>query len=271
MAKARTRAGKSPRRAATKTAAKRRAPPKPLVVKDPPLTLVEMAERLKARVKRLRFGPPVAYVYNPLEYAWPVARSYYERYGQAPKEALFVGINPGPFGMGQTGVPFGEIAAVRDYLQLSGDVIAPRKTHEKRPVQGFECPRSEVSGQRLWGAFSRRFTTASELFSKAFVINYCPLLFLDDKAINLTPDKIKRDERAKLEKVCDLALAETIAVLKPKFVVGIGQYAAKRISLVTGKEAILMPHPSPANPQANKTWETDARQALIDAGLDDYL
>jgi single-strand selective monofunctional uracil DNA glycosylase len=230
-----------------------------------------MAERLKARVKRLRFKAPVKYVYNPLEYAWPVARAYYERYGQAPKEALFVGINPGPFGMGQTGVPFGEIAAVRDYLQLTGDVVAPRKTHSKRPVQGFECPRSEISGQRLWGAFMKKFTTAEEFFSKAFVINYCPLMFLDEKAVNVTPDKIKKEERQKMEKVCDKALAETIAVLQPKYVVGIGQYAQKRITLVTGEEAILMPHPSPANPKANKSWETDAKQALIDAGLTDYM
>src|ERR1700752_1551878 len=105
-------------------------------------------ERLRTRVKRLRFGPPVAYVYNPLEYAWPVARAYFERYGRPPKEVLFLGMNPGPFGMGQTGVPFGEIASVRDFLQLSGDVVAPRRFHAKRPVLGFDCPRSEVSGQR---------------------------------------------------------------------------------------------------------------------------
>lgn len=234
--------------------------------------LVSVMERLRSRVKRLRFGDPVAYVYNPLEYAWPVARAYFERYGRAPKEVLFLGMNPGPFGMGQTGVPFGEVSAVRDYLQLTGDIIAPRRVHAKRPVLGFECPRSEVSGQRLWGAFAKRHPRADAFFERAFVVNYCPLLFLAESGANLTPDKLAKEERQKLEAVCDKALAETIAVLQPKHIVGVGTYAAKRAALVTGSDAIItMPHPSPASPAANKGWEQIARKVLVEAGLPDFL
>lgn len=233
--------------------------------------LVSVAERLKSRVKRLRFGPPVAYVYNPLEYAWPVARAYYERYGGAPKEVLFIGMNPGPFGMAQTGVPFGEVAAVRDYLRLTGEIVMPRRTHPKRPVQGFDCPRSEISGQRLWGAFAKRHPMAEEFFARAFVLNYCPLLFLGPSAVNITPDKVNKDDRKKMEAVCDKALAETISVLTPKYIVGIGNYATKRASKVTGTDVICMPHPSPASPAANTGWEKSARKALTDAGLPDIM
>ena len=234
--------------------------------------LVSVMERLKSRVKRLRFGDPVAYVYNPLEYAWPVARAYFERYGRGPKDVLFLGMNPGPFGMGQTGVPFGEVAAVRDYLQLTGDIIAPRRVHAKRPVLGFDCPRSEVSGQRLWGAFAKRHPEADAFFARAFVLNYCPLLFLGESGVNITHDKVAKEERHKLEAVCDKALAETIRVLQPKHIVGVGMYAAKRASLVTGSDAIItMPHPSPASPAANKGWEKAARKALVEAGLPDLL
>jgi single-strand selective monofunctional uracil DNA glycosylase len=233
--------------------------------------LVAAAKRLRSRVKRLRFWPPVAYVYNPLEYAWPIARSYYERYGCPPKEVLFVGMNPGPFGMAQTGVPFGEIAAVRDYLCLSGEVASPRRTHPKRPVQGLACPRSEVSGQRLWAAFASRHPKADDFFSRAFVVNYCPLMFLSESGANITPDKLPKEDRQKLEAVCDKSLAETFAVLRPRHVVGIGNYAAKRASKVLGTDVIVMPHPSPASPSANRGWEKAARKALVASGLCDLL
>ena len=34
------------------------------------------------------------------------------------KRVVFLGMNPGPFGMAQVGVPFGEVAAVRDWLRI---------------------------------------------------------------------------------------------------------------------------------------------------------
>lgn len=224
-------------------------------------------ERLKARTKRLRFGPPVAFTYRPLEYAWPVARSYFERFGHGPKEILFLGMNPGPFGMGQTGVPFGEVAAVRDFLGLAGAIASPRTTHPKRPVQGWECTRSEVSGQRLWSAIAKKHGTPEKFFARAFILNYCPLLFLGETGANVALDKIAKDERKALETICDASLAECIAIVKPKHLVGVGGYAAKRLEVVTGKEPIVMPHPSPASPTANRGWSEAARKALTAAGL----
>lgn len=233
--------------------------------------LVAIMERLKTRTKRLRFGPPVAFVYHPLEYAWPVARAYFERYGTAPKEILLLGMNPGPFGMGQTGVPFGEVASVKGFLALDGKITPPAKSHDKRPILGWASTRSEVSGQRLWGAFARKHVKPEAFFSRAFVLNYCPLLFLGETGANVTPDKIAKDERKACEAICDEALADSIAVLKPKHLVGIGAYAAKRIALVTGREPIVMPHPSPASPTANRGWDEAARNALASAGLEGLL
>ncbi len=235
--------------------------------------LIASVERMKARLKRVRFGPPVAYVYSPLEYAWTIARAYYERYGRGQKEILFIGMNPGPFGMGQTGVPFGEVAAVRDYMCLEGLVTSPRHVHPKRPVLGLGCPRSEISGQRLWGAFSKRWPNAEDFFARAFVLNYCPLLFLGPSAVNITPDKTGKVERKKMEAICDKSLAETITIQKPKHIVGIGNYATKRAKAVVealklDHEVINMPHPSPASPAANANWETSARTVLTKAGLD---
>jgi single-strand selective monofunctional uracil DNA glycosylase len=234
--------------------------------------LVHVMDRLRRSVKRLRFGPPVAYVYNPLDYAWPVARAYFEEFGKAPKEVLFLGMNPGPFGMGQTGIPFGEVGLVRDYLGLRGRIGSPRRTHPKRPVEGLECKRSEVSGQRLWGAIQKRHESPAAFFERAFVLNYCPLLFLAESGANLTPDKVARPERDKLEAICDRSLAATLRALRPTYLVGVGQYAAKRAAKVATTEIVVcMPHPSPASPAANRGWLASAQRSLEDAGLDGLL
>src|SRR3954471_11794983 len=121
------------------------------------LRVIEAAAVLRDAVKRLRFAPPVTHVYNPLEYAWTAHEQYLSRYAATPKRAVFLGMNPGPFGMAQTGVPFGEIMAVRDWLGIAAPIAKPKREHPKRLVTGFGCPRSEISGQRLWRLFRQRF------------------------------------------------------------------------------------------------------------------
>lgn len=238
-----------------------------------PSPLVTAAERLHRRTSRLRFGAPVSHVYAPLGYAWPIARAYLERFGGAPKEIVFVGMNPGPFGMGQTGVPFGEVRMVRDWMGLSGKVTAPKSVHPKRPVQGLDCPRSEVSGARLWGAFSRRFEDPASFFRRAFVLNYCPLLFVGETGANVTPDKLRAAERDPLEQLCDQHLTEALAYLSPRIAVGVGQYVTKKLEAlaIPGLEVATIPHPSPANPAANRGWDALARKALTAAGIDGLL
>ena len=81
-------------------------------------------------------------------------------------------MNPGPFGMVQTGVPLGEIAAVRDWMGIEATVEKPATENPKRPIEGFACTRSEVSGRRLWGLFAERFGTAEAFFTDHFVANY---------------------------------------------------------------------------------------------------
>ncbi|MBL8458810.1 MAG: single-stranded DNA-binding protein, partial [Zoogloea sp.] len=172
------------------------------------MTPLEHAARtLSDTLDRLRFAPPVSHVYNPLTYAWAPNAVYLQRYGQGRKRVVFVGMNPGPFGMVQTGVPFGEIAAVRDWMGIEADVLQPAIENPKRPVEGFGCARSEVSGRRLWGLFAERYGTAEAFFAEHFVANYCPLAFFEGGR-NLTPDKLPADEQAPLLAACDAHLRE---------------------------------------------------------------
>ena len=66
---------------------------------------------LRAHMNGLRFGPPTAFVYNPLEYAWSAHEQYLRLAAGDKKKVVFLGMNPGPFGMVQTSVPFGEVTA----------------------------------------------------------------------------------------------------------------------------------------------------------------
>jgi single-strand selective monofunctional uracil DNA glycosylase len=203
------------------------------------------------------FSPPVAYVYKPLEYARSTVKYYFDQYAAAQGRILLLGMNPGPWGMAQTGVPFGEVSLVRDWLRIRGRIEKPGREHPKRPVLGFDCPRSEVSGKRLWGWARERFGAPERFFAHFFVANYCPLMFLDDGARNITPDKLAVRERHALEEVCDQALRSLVSDLAPRRVVGIGKYAEARARIALSNDDIpidCIPHPSPANPAANRGW-----------------
>lgn len=221
--------------------------------------LIEAARQLADDVEKLSFDEPVMHVYNPLRYAWEAHQAYLSRASQEGIEVLFLGMNPGPWGMAQTGVPFGEVAAVRDWIGINVPVKCPPNEHPKRPVQGFDCPRSEVSGRRLWGLFRQRFKTANRFFNTHFVANYCPLVFMEASARNRTPDKLSADQRAPLDDACDRHLQTVLALLDPKWVVGVGTYAEKCLARAleeSRSDAKLsrILHPSPASPAANKDW-----------------
>jgi single-strand selective monofunctional uracil DNA glycosylase len=200
---------------------------------------------------------PVSHVYNPLDYAWEPHRLYLQRYGQRNPEVVLVGMNPGPWGMAQTGVPFGDVPSVRDWLGIEGAVRRPAVEHPKRPVEGFACRRREVSGQRLWGWARDTFGTPEPFFERFFVLNYCPLCFMEASGRNRTPDRLAAADRARLFAICDPALARAVRILKPRVVLGVGGFAAARAeaALAGGNVTVgQVLHPSPANPQANRDW-----------------
>jgi len=231
--------------------------------------LIDTARRLSETVGRLQFSPPVSHVYNPLEYAWPIHQAYLERYANGRKRIIFVGMNPGPFGMVQTGVPFGEIAVVRDWLGLGGQVGRPSSQNPKRPVEGLACARSEVSGRRLWGLFRERFATPGAFFSEHFVANYCPLAFFDGGR-NLTPDKLPAVELQPLLETCDAHLRSMTEILEPDWVIGIGAWAEGRAAkALTGLPLRIgrVLHPSPASPAANRGWSEAASRQLQALGV----
>ncbi len=232
--------------------------------------LVAIAAALADAVDEPTFAPPVTHVYNPLRYAWEPHRRYLERFGGARGRTVLLGMNPGPFGMAQTGVPFGDVSRVRDWMGIVGAVGRPAREHPRRPVRGFDCRRSEVSGSRLWGWAARRFGSAEAFFARFLVLNYCPLAFLEESGRNRTPDHLRSSERQALYAVCDEALREAALALAPRAVVGVGRFAAARAAAALGDLGIALGcilHPSPANPGANRDWEATVERQLGELGL----
>ena len=234
------------------------------------MEIVDIMQRLRRDVGKLRFADPVTCVYNPLDYAWAAHEAYLRRFGARTGRVVLVGMNPGPFGMAQTGVPFGEVGFVRDWMKIEATIGKPECEHPRRPIEGFACTRSEVSGARLWGWARDRFGTADRFFARFFVLNYCPLVFMEDSGRNRTPDKLPAAERDALYRVCDRALADALRALAPKAVVGVGGFATRRAQLVIGDRDLpigTMLHPSPASPKANRGWAEAAEAELAALGI----
>lgn len=235
--------------------------------------LKKISRDLARAVDALVFEPPVHTVYDPLDYARKPHELYLERHGRGPKEVLFVGMNPGPFGMAQTGVPFGDVAMVRDFLGITAEVDRPAIEHPKRPIEGFRCGRSEVSGTRLWGWARDRFGKADVFFERFFVWNYCPLVFMDAGGANRTPDKLPASEREPLLAACDQALRSVVDALEPTWVVGVGAWATERAkAALVDREGLpvrigTVLHPSPASPRANRGWAAQAEADLAALGI----
>ncbi len=234
--------------------------------------LIKAAQRLADQVDLIAFDEPVTHVYNPLRYAWRAHRAYLERSNDKRVSVLYLGMNPGPWGMAQTGVPFGEVAAVRHWLGIQTKVDTPSNEHPKRPVEGFDCARSEVSGRRLWGLFAKRHANVDAFFRDSLVLNYCPLVFMESTGRNRTPDKLPKTERMAIEKVCDEHLAEALLATRCEFAVGVGAYAEAALAKASASskhdcKIVRILHPSPASPAANRDWEGTVSAQLVDAGV----
>ncbi len=226
--------------------------------------VVQIAKQLGDAMNQLSWTTP-SHVYNPLDYAWDGHRQYLQRFGQQTGRTLMLGMNPGPWGMAQTGVPFGDITMVRDWFHINGKLGDKLpETHPKYPILGMNCHRGEGSGSRVWRWAEDRFGAPEAFFDKIFVWNYCPLLFIKDNR-NLVPEKLRKAEREPLFAACNQAFGEVVEALQPARIIGIGRFAEKRAGEIVGDKVPVeyLLHPSPANPMANKCWTQKADEALL--------
>ncbi len=234
--------------------------------------ILESTQSLQKKLKPLKFADPVSYVYNPIEYAGASHRVYIERFANSEKKVLFMGMNPGPWGMAQTGVPFGEIPAVRDWMGIEEAVGKPDPEHPKRPIVGFACEKSEVSGRRLWGLFSEHYPNPDDFFADHYIVNYCPLVWMEEGGKNRTPDKLPAAEMEPVNAACDEYVGKHLQLLNPEWVIGVGAYAENCLKRIAEEMRLDLKigrvlHPSPASPAANRGWAEAAAKQLGEIGI----
>jgi len=225
---------------------------------------------LSDAVDGLSFAAPTTHVYNPLNYARDPVEKYLALAGANRKEAIFLGMNPGPWGMAQTGVPFGTVKFARGWLGIEGPVGKPPCEHPKRPIVGYDVEREEVSGSRFWGWAKDRFGAADQFFERFFVANYCPLVFMEASGKNRTPDKLPVAEKKELFRLCDQAFRQLVQLLQPGLIIGIGKFAEDRAkSALAGMDIRIgrILHPSSASPIANRGWPQQAEAQLQVLGV----
>lgn len=232
--------------------------------------MIQSARNLSTDCDALSFGAPVTHVYNPLDYAWAAHEQYLNLAATTKKKVVFLGMNPGPFGMAQSGVPFGEITVVRDWLGINVPIGKPDCEHPKRPIDGLACTRSEVSGRRLWGLFSERYESASDFFRDHFIVNHCPLVFMEETGRNRTPDKLPLEESTPLMTASDAHLRQVVKTLEPEWLIAVGGFAEKRATTALEGQIVRIGrilHPSPASPAANRGWAEQATAQMLDQGV----
>ncbi|XP_073999923.1 single-strand selective monofunctional uracil DNA glycosylase-like isoform X2 [Rhodnius prolixus] len=186
-------------------------------------------------------------------------------------------MNPGPWGMMQNGVPFGETNSVRDFLDLFGTVHKPDREHPSKPVLGFSCSRSEISGRRFW-ELARVLGAGSphQFFKHAFVHNYFPLCLLSSNGKNITPSELKANVKKEIERACDECLVEVLLLLEIEVVVAIGRFVEKRVQKLCSRanlpiQVVFISHPSPRNPSSNRDWLNKTKNLIIDSDLAKYF
>uniref|UniRef100_A0A182VYR0 Uracil-DNA glycosylase-like domain-containing protein n=1 Tax=Anopheles minimus TaxID=112268 RepID=A0A182VYR0_9DIPT len=232
---------------------------------------------LSAALRKVILPSEVAACYDPIEYASEIHCAYLQRFLDGPKHVLFIGMNPGPWGMCQTGVPFGYVPAVRDWMGLRGAVAKPTPELAARPVEGLACTREEQSGKRWWGLYEELCGTSDRFFHSCFVYNLCPLAFFHQSGRNITPSELKGKAKGEIQAISEQYLETALTLLKPKIVISVGRYTEDRIKTLTKRNKIdptivtyCMPHPSPRSLN-NTNWPEKAKLWLTEHGILPYL
>ena len=244
--------------------------------------LIHAAKQLSTlcdqQISRIEKKTIVAHATNPLNYAWQHHEQFLRNWGGLGAKTLLLGMNPGPWGMAQSGVPFGSTDIAKNQLQIKPyKLTTPENAHPKRPIVGLDLARQEISGQRLWSLMFDHYGDGESVFSNIFVVNHCPLLLLGESGKNLTPDNLPISVMKTVLNACDKHLQQVVEIMGIERIIGVGKYAEKRACLAfnadktglgttaSGRKITISScwHPSPASPLANRNDGADWRANVI--------
>lgn len=279
------------------------------------MDLIKTTRALADDLHALRCPAGVSHVYNPLRYMWPAHERFLSRHYVRERESLpnvgrldlyrpagtaksrrylILGMNPGPHGMVQTGLPFGDVvnaAAMLGYKtgdQIPAPDLASVALHPSRPVIGLSATRREASGERLWGGLASIWGSLDAVLADCFAANYCPLAYFADDAsgTNVTPEEFgkrtvngKPNPRydtayaAELDEVCLPYLVRVARAMRVEVILAVGRYAEVKAKIIAAlcpeatrrcpsPKVVYLTHPSPLATRSAGEWATMARHAL---------
>ena len=240
-------------------------------------TIIELTNELRINCNKYRQiiidrHKHIKFVYNPLDYAWKPHEYYLNTYGNLGAKKIIMGMNPG-HGMGNTGIPFGCPLKVKSYLNITDlKVKKPKIMHPKRKIFGLECKKPEISGKRMWSLIEEIYGPPNIAFKDIFIINHFPLWMFNESGQNITPNKLNYRELKNIFKICNNYLIDLINILNIKEIICVGKYAHNVAKKVINEAKMIeikikeIPHPSPANPIANKEkgeyWKRKAKNII---------
>jgi len=247
--------------------------------------VVNATRLLSARLEPVRAALPAAGLkavaaIDPTSYAFGNYTRFMQLAASGPRLALFVGMNPGPHGMAQTGIPFGDVDTARVLLG-GADTIDPLPGLRAASGAAWDCKglayhRGEQSGMRLWSALSQLCGSPQAALERCCIVNYCPLYMVGPELENITPSDLPRrhDITRALEAACDEHLRQLVLGLEVKTVLSFGSYAhasARRALSGFPVDFYTTPHPSPRRGSAAE-WIASALPLLagvlgVDGGV----
>ncbi|XP_059053181.1 single-strand selective monofunctional uracil DNA glycosylase-like isoform X1 [Achroia grisella] len=237
---------------------------------------LDLIDQLNVNLEKLQLPNSVQCIYNPTIYARNTFEQYVRKYCNTKKKVMFFGMNPGPWGMSQTGVPFGEVASVRDWLHIIGPVGKPPTELSNRQVNGFNCKRPEISGKRFWGLFKKICRNPENFFHSSFVYNYLPQQWMKNSGANVTPGEFSASDMRPLYAICDPIFVKVLEIYEVETIIAVGKFCEKRAQKAIKQylpnatiQIFYLPHPSPRSVN-NTNWEEKAENCLKNFNIIQY-
>jgi len=253
--------------------------------------ILAASDRLSERLAAL---PPVGdlVALDPTRYcrsAWAAYLQMAARLGCV----LVVGMNPGPHGMAQTGVPFTDPWIVDELdLQAPRADVPPADIpavgswrHRSHRARGVLGSKREESAKRLWpllreicapyaavGPSADKIAEATRrVCNEVLLVNALPICWLDPAGKNVSAEQVEKRAPAQVrEGLRDLVnewLQAVADILRPAAVIGVGRWAREFVTDLDVDHFVEIPfrdgikHPSPSA-GSEAAWRAEAEPIL---------
>jgi single-strand selective monofunctional uracil DNA glycosylase len=223
-------------------------------------------------------------VLNPGRYGERWHARFRRAYPMSPRPLLVFGLNPGPYGMAQTGVPFTDLKRLESALPgLWKDLVASGEPVTRPGLAPPSLARHltrtfESSSVRVYRFLERAYGRPELALREVVFVNPCPLLFIDpETGANRTPADLPRALRARkaaelvhaFEELRRATVLEAVAELEPRGAILLGRDVAAAVgealrAALGARSVVEWEHPARAVPE---TWSRGLADELRKRGL----